>query len=732
MGYSSTIEYLAAAAAAVLHQTGLLPHINAGVMSADDMRKLKSVSVSQGLMLESISSALLQPGNAHFESPDKDPSVRLAVLGAAGLERIPFTTGILVGIGESRRDRIHALVAIRESHARHGHIQEVIIQNFRAKVGTRMAHAAEPSMEEFLWTIAAARLILGPGMSIQAPPNLTPESDDVATAKSSASDAWGMLLDAGINDWGGVSPLTRDFVNPERPWPHIETLAAATAQRGKNLLPRLPVYPSHLVVDNLRIASNWVDGSNGVSSPLAIALKHADSLGLARASSWFAGAAPVDGTDDIQPTKNPLVEAKVAALPATHLPRPSDKSWRVGLGSDGLLQGVAAQAPLSSRIKSLLNDVLSEEGRLLNEDEIELLFLQRGSDYDSILQAADALRYRLHGDTVTYVVNRNINYTNVCTFGCRFCAFSKGPASESLRGNPYLLSYDEISRRTAEAWHRGATEVCMQGGIHPDFTGDTYLRLLAAAKEGAPDVHIHAFSPLEVRHGAETLSWSIEKYLEALRDAGLGSLPGTAAEVLDDDIREELCPDKLTTAEWLDVLEAAHGLGLGTTSTIMFGHVDGPRSWARHLLALRQLQERTGGVSEFVPLPFVHMEAPNYRRGRARAGPTLRECVLMHAIGRLVLYPLVPNIQASWVKMGPECASQLLRAGCNDMGGTLMNESITRAAGAQHGQELGPSEMETLIAAEGRQPKQRTTLYGEVSLERRRASLMAHPLQTLG
>lgn len=341
-----------------------------------------------------------------------------------------------------------------------------------------------------------------------------------------------------------------------------------------------------------------------------------------------------------------------------------------------------------------------------------LLLTARGSDFEAVCRAANELRQRVCGDVVTFVVNRNINYTNVCTYACQFCAFSKGKAAEELRGAPYLLSLDEVARRTAEAWDRGATEVCMQGGIHPDFTGDTYLRLLEAAKSGAPDIHVHAFSPLEVQQGAATLGWPLHRYLAALRDAGLGSLPGTAAEVLDDAVRAVLCPDKLSSAEWLEVVETAHTVGLRTTSTLMFGHCDGPSHWARHLALLRDLQKRTGGISEFVPLPFVHMEAPLYLKGRARRGPTLRECILLHAVARLALHPHVPNIQASWVKMGPQRAAQLLAAGCNDMGGVLMNESITRAAGAAHGQELSAARMEELIVSVGRRPMQRTTLYG--------------------
>lgn len=802
MGYSSTLEYVAATAGAVLQETGLLPHINAGVMTPHEMRALRAVSVSQGLMLESLSPALLSPGGAHFNCPDKIPDLRLEMLETAGREQVPFTTGILIGIGETREDRIEALLAIKDSHSRYGHVQEVIIQNFRAKKGTAMAQYPEPPLEELLWTVAVARLILGPYVSIQAPPNLTPESDDSSqqverisknverkseNGKNSEilqqlSDlGWQRLIDAGINDWGGVSPLTRDYVNPERPWPNILSLASATAAAGKNLVPRLPVYPSH-------IAERWLDSKGGPRSPFAAVLKNADVHGLARASSWYAGAVndndgnenqdasinanfdnpssalgraaltsegsredslsyqslderttshegcSTSGHDDVEldlssSLENSKLEGRrrAVALPRRQQQRP----WKVSIGPDGLLSGASDHTAPSPRIAALLSAVLSDNGYALSAEEIEFLFTARGNDFFAIKEAANELRQRINGDTVTYVVNRNINYTNICTFGCRFCAFSKGPAAEELRGAPYLLPLEEVTRRAAEGWARGATEVCMQGGIHPDFTGNTYLELLAAAKQGAPDIHVHAFSPLEVSQGAATLGWSLTRYLTALKDAGLGSLPGTAAEVLDDAVRAELCPDKLSSSEWLEVIETAHSVGLKTTSTIMFGHVDSVASWSRHLLALRDVAQRTGGISEFVPLPFVHMEAPMYRRGKSRAGPTLRECVLMHAIARLVLHPYITNIQASWVKMGPSRAAELLAAGCNDMGGTLMNESITKAAGAAHGQEVGPVEMEELIRAAGRVPMQRTTMYQAAPEGQTVASMRAGPLLSL-
>lgn len=663
LGHATTLDYLREMALLVFEQTGLLPHLNAGVMTEAELAKLREASVSQGLMLESTAPALRQRGGCHFGSPDKDPAVRLATIEAAGRQAVPFTTGILIGIGETRADRVEALLALRRLHDTHGHIQEIIIQNFRAKPGTRMADWPEPPLVELTWTIAVARLLFGPEMNIQAPPNLSP-----------GTTAAGALVAAGINDWGGVSPVTPDHVNPEAPWPHLAALARDTAAAGKQLVERLALYPGYV-----HAYDRWLDPAFRPA-----VLRWVDADGLARTDDWSPG--------------------QLSTPPA---------ALHVGTGKGRDLDRILRRAGV---------------GDDLTEAQVGRLFAARGGEVAAVCHAADALRREINGDTVSYVVVRNINYTNVCYFKCQFCAFSKGKLSENLRGRPYDLSLEEIARRASEAWDRGATEVCMQGGIHPEYTGQTYLDILRAVKAATPDMHVHAFSPLEVFQGARTLGLALEDFLGQLREAGLGSLPGTAAEVLDDEVRQVLCPDKVNTAQWLEVVEAAHRVGLQTTATIMFGHVDRPLHWARHLLRLRALQSRTGGITELVPLPFVHMEAPIYLKGRARTGPSYREALLMHAVGRLALHPYIDNIQTSWVKMGEDGVAACLDAGANDLGGTLMNETITRAAGAEHGQEMPPRRMEALIRRLGRVPLQRTTLYQPAPSERRQAALDAAPL----
>ena len=682
LGHQTTLSYLAEMAALVLKETGLLPHLNPGVMSRTEIETLRAVSVSQGIMLESAAERLSRRGGPHFGSPDKAPARRLQCIAAAGEAAVPFTSGILIGIGETRAERIEALLALRDLNERYGHIQEIIIQNFRAKPETRMAGAPEPDRADHLWTIAIARLIFGPEMNIQAPPNLMP-------------DALEAMIAAGINDWGGVSPVTPDHVNPEAPWPALDLLARRTADAGKLLVERLAIYPAYA-----QDPARWLDPR--LRTPVLRAL---DGQGLARSDPWISGA----GT---------AVPDAPGSLPriAPTLPSPA-RGGGLGWGRGR----VGAEA---------LRDILDRAtaGEMLAESEIVRLYQARGDEFALVCEAADRLRRAVNGDPVTYVVTRNINYTNICYFRCQFCAFSKGKLSENLRGRPYNLDMDEIVRRVEEAWERGATEVCLQGGIHPEYTGATYLGVCRAIKEAVPGMHVHAFSPLEVWQGAKTLGRSLPDFLSELYAAGLGSLPGTAAEILDDEIRAIICPDKVKTAEWLQVMEAAHGVGLRSTVTIMFGHVERYEHWARHLLRVRALQQKTGGFTEFVPLPFVPMETPISLKGRSRLGPTFREAVLMHAVARLALHPLIPNIQASWVKLGPDGAAACLNAGCNDMGGTLMNESISRAAGASFGQEMPPEDMEALIRSLGRTPKQRTTLYRDPPPSRIAASFGAAPL----
>ena len=667
LGFATTLEYLAHVAELVFRETGLLPHVNPGIMEPSEIAALRGVSVSQGIMLETASERLSERGGPHFGSPDKVPAVRLATIKAAGELAVPFTTGILIGIGETRQERIEALLALRDLHDAHDHVQEIIVQNFRAKADTKMATAEEPSIDDHQWTIAIARILFGPEMNIQAPPNLNPGMLD-------------KLIQSGINDWGGVSPVTPDHVNPEAPWPELQLLEDQTRRSGKELVQRLAIYPAYA-----HDTKRWVAKALRASVHDAI-----DATGLARDSQWATGVA------------NPPIELRASR------------------------QKNASAAELNPAVTTIIDR--ARNGAALSEAEIVRLFAARGPEVDAITTAADQLRRDTVGDTIAYVVNRNINYTNVCYFKCQFCAFSKGKMSENLRGRPYVLDLDEIERRSAEAWSRGATEVCLQGGIHPNYTGDTYLDICRRIKATLPDMHIHAFSPLEVWQGAETSGLTLRDFLIQLKEAGLSSLPGTAAEILDDEVRAIICPDKINTAQWLEVMETAHSVGLKSTATIMFGHVDQPYHWARHLIRVRDLQARTGGFTEFVPLPFVPHEAPIYLKGNARPGPTYREAILMHAIARLVLHPLISNIQTSWVKMGPDGAAACLNAGANDLGGILMNETITRAAGAEHGQEFSPAAMDALIKSLDRTPRQRTTFYGEPPAERVAQSFNAPPI----
>lgn len=656
-GFGSTVDYLVHAAGTVLEETGLLPHANAGALDGDGLRALRAVAPSQGMMVETLARRLAGPGGPHHRAPDKTPERRLATLEAAGEARVPFTTGILVGIGETEAERAEALLAVAGSHGRHGHVQEVIVQNFRPKTGTAMHRHPAAAPEDLLRAVALARLVLPDDVRVQAPPNL------------SEPELLAALVGAGLDDWGGVSPVTPDHVNPERPWPAVEVLAAATEQAGKRLAARLTVHPPYVLA-----ADGWLDPA--VRFPV---LLRSDSEGLARdpGETWSAGG------DAPPPAVMPIAVARAGG--------------RVGEVLDGV-----------------------EAGEEVGEAEIVTLLGARGSDVARVAAVADELRRVAVGDAVTFVRNRNINYTNICTYKCRFCAFSKGPLSLDLRGTPYLLDHAEIQRRVVEAVDCGATEVCLQGGIHPDFDGDYYLGVIRAVKEVAPDIHVHGFTALEVTEGARRLGLPLRDYLLQARAAGLATLPGTAAEILDDEVRAVICPDKIDTEEWLETHRVAHSVGLRSNVTIMFGHVERPVHVARHLVRTRDLQEETGGFTEFVPLPFVHMATPLFLQRRARPGPTFRETLLVHAVGRITYRGRIDNVQVSWVKCGMEGTRRLLTAGANDLGGTLMDENISRAAGASHGQELDEGALLEVVGSLGRRLEQRTTLYGRTHTVGRR------------
>ncbi|MHB8429744.1 MAG: 5-amino-6-(D-ribitylamino)uracil--L-tyrosine 4-hydroxyphenyl transferase CofH [Acidimicrobiales bacterium] len=690
-GYESTVDYLVTACRAVVEETGLLPHANAGALDHSDLLRLRSVSASQGMMLESLNPNL----DAHRSAPDKTPERRLATLESAGRARIPFTTGVLVGIGDSREDRLGALEAIARSQRRYGHVQEVIVQNFLPKPGTSMHRQPACPTEELLWTVAAARVVLPPEVHLQAPPNL---SDELAP-----------LIASGIDDWGGVSPVTADHVNPERAWPALALLQRATELSGHTLAPRLTVYPEFAL-----------DGDHWLEPAMRPAvLDRSDAEGLARDHPWCSGGV-------VPP---PVLLDRTTLQPGGRNAIGGDAIGGDGIGGDGIggdgpidrAHGarpsirpvpVATTPTTTGPVGEVLAAVL--DGATVGEDEIVTLFSARGPEVREVAAVADHLRSEIVGDEVTFVVNRNINYTNVCTFKCRFCAFSKGPLSLNLRGSPYLLELSEITDRVREADRLGATEVCLQGGIHPKFDGDYYLEVIRAVRAGSPTIHIHGFTALEVTEGARRSGTSLADYLVLLRDAGLKTLPGTAAEILDDPVRAVLCPDKIDTEEWLYAHRTAHGVGLRSNVTIMFGAVEHPRSWARHLVRTRALQMETGGFTEFVPLPFVHMATPLYLQRRSRRGPTFRESLLMHAIGRIAYRGLIDNIQVSWVKLGADGVRQLLRAGVNDLGGTLMDENISRAAGASHGQMMDADGFARMVEPLGRTLVQRTTLYGRI------------------
>ncbi len=692
-GYDSTVEYLAAMAQLVLNEVGLLPHANSGAMNREELVCLRTVAPSQGMMIESLREDL----DCHRGAPDKTPQRRLQTLEWAGELAIPYTTGILVGIGENRSDRISALEAIAASHRRHGHIQEVIVQNFLPKPGTAMHSAVACPRHEYLDAIALARLILPPEVHVQAPPNL--------------SDEFGDLVDAGLSDWGGVSPVTVDHVNPERPWPQLRRLREVTEAKAHTLAPRLTIHPRYA-----RDPQRWLDSSLHFA-----VMDRSDSDGFAR-----------DDPGSFWPERT-MERAKVGDGAEFELVGRVSSQWYVGTGanppnlvhpingagsspSDNVNTGQVntGQRRTSHGIGGAVAEVLQgvQAGSEVGTEEIVTLFRARGPEVRAVAAVADELRREIVGDDVTWVANRNINYTNICTFKCRFCGFSKGPLSLNLRGTPYLLTLDEIAERALAAAAAGATEVCLQGGIHPDFDGDYYINVARKVHAVVPQIHIHGFTALEVTEGARRIGEPLVSYLTRLREAGQQSLPGTAAEILHDEVRTVLCPDKITTEEWLEAHRVAHSVGLRSNVTIMFGSLERPKHWAEHLIRTRALQAETGGFTEFVGLPFVHMASPIYLQRKARRGPTFREVVLMHAVARIAYAGHIDNIQGSWVKLGFESITQLLQAGANDLGGTLMDENISRAAGADHGTAVTEQDFIALVEPLGRRLVQRTTLYG--------------------
>ena len=700
-GYGSTLDYLRAMAIAVLEETGLLPHLNPGVMTWEQMHRLRPVAASMGLMLETSSRRLFEePGQVHFGSPDKDPAVRMRTIDDAGRLSIPFTTGILVGIGETHAERVDSLLQIRRSAREFGHIREVIIQNFRAKPETAAATRQDAQHEEYLATLAVSRLLLGPGMRIQAPPNLTD------------ADVLGDILDAGVDDWGGISPLTPDHVNPERPWPHVDLVADVTASRGLTLRERLALHPEHV-----RDPDVWID--HRMRAHIAAL---ADPSGLGRTgqipgglpwqeriddgSHYAAFAATSSGRSDLHVSID--TEGRRAATR-------SDMADVFG-NWDDMAQRIprAPQPRLDHDVREALALAERNPGALAYDRHTHLalaLMTATGEELDALCDLADQVRADRVGDEVTYIVNRNINFTNVCYTGCRFCAF----AQRRTDADAYTLSLDEITVRVRDAVAVGATEICMQGGIHPDLPGEAYADLARAVKAAAPQIHLHAFSPMEIINGAARTGLSIREFLISIKEAGVDSLPGTAAEILDDDIRLVLTKGKLPAHAWIDVITTAHDLGLPTTSTMMYGHVDQPSHRVEHLRVIRAIQERTGGFTEFVPLPFVHQNAPIYLAGLARPGSTLDEDRAVHAVARLLLDGAIPNIQASWVKLTPPALVQLLHGGVNDIGGTLMEETISRMAGSTQGSSRTPEQLREIAAMAGRPSRQRTTLYGPVT-----------------
>ncbi len=694
-GYDDTLSYLRAMAILVLEETGLLPHLNPGVLTWQDFQRLKPVAPSMGMMLETTSERLFtQRGGAHFGSPDKDPAVRLRVLQDAGRSNVPFTTGILIGIGETLAERAESIFAIRQVAREYGGIQEVIVQNFRAKPDTRMRNAPDAELADLAATIAVTRLVLGPAVRIQAPPNLIGEEYE-------------LILSAGIDDWGGVSPLTPDHVNPERPWPQIDDLAARTATGGFELAERLTIYPPYLREPWLdpRVASHvaaLADPVTGLAAagalPRGLPWQEPDG-GWGESSGRTDLFTTIDTTGRTTDRRDDFAEVY--------------GDWAEVRARIESAASAAAPQRAPAEVLAALRSAERDPAGITDEHALALLAAD-GPELDALAALADDLRRQAAGDAVTYIVTRNINFTNVCYTGCRFCAF----AQRRTDADAYTLSLAQIGDRAAEAWEAGATEVCMQGGIHPDLPGTAYFDIAAEVKRRCPDIHLHAFSPMEVMNGASRTGLPVREWLVRAREAGVDSLPGTAAEILDDDVRWVLTKGKLPAAAWIEVMTTAHQLGIRTTATMMYGHVDTPRHWVSHLRVLRGIQEQTGGFTEFVLLPFVHASAPIYLAGLARPGPTRRENRAVHAVSRLMLHGAIGNIQCSWVKLGAEVCRDVLRGGVNDLGGTLMEETISRMAGSQNGSYKTISELAGLVAPTGRPLRQRTTAYGTPSAER--------------
>ncbi|MFI7643021.1 bifunctional FO biosynthesis protein CofGH [Nonomuraea sp. NPDC049400] len=697
-GYDDTLSYVRAMAIRVLEETGLLPHLNPGVLSWRDLQRLKPVAPSMGMMLETTSRRLFEEkGEAHYGSPDKDPAVRLRVLEDAGRTNVPFTTGILIGIGETVEDRAESLFAIRRVAREYGGIQEVIVQNFRAKPDTAMRGLPDADLEELAATIAVARLVLGPRVRIQAPPNLV-------------DSEYELMIRAGIDDWGGVSPLTPDHVNPERPWPQISLLASRTAEAGFALRERLTIYPEYVLA-----GEPWLDPR--VSAHVAALADPA--TGLAREDAAPRGLPWQEPDGGFASSGRVDLHVEVDTSGRTH-DRRDDFDHVYGDWDalrDRLTPAPAAGTGTPSDVREALRRAAADPAGLTDAEAVALLQAD-GDALDELAAIADDLRRQTVGDDVTYVVNRNINFTNVCYTGCRFCAF----AQRRTDADAYTLSLDQVADRAQEAWEAGATEVCMQGGIHPDLPGTAYFDLARAVKARTPGMHVHAYSPMEVINGASRTDMSIQAWLEAAREAGVDSLPGTAAEILDDDVRWVLTKGKLPAREWVEVITTAHKVGIPTTSTMMYGHVDNHLHWVRHIKLIRRIQEETGGFSEFVLLPFVHTSAPIYLAGVARPGPTAQENRAVHALARILLHGAIKNIQCSWVKLRDDLCRQVLQGGVNDLGGTLMEETISRMAGSENGSYKTISELREMVEVTGRPVRQRTTEYGTPTQERLDAS----------